>query len=104
MAQMVRQQEQAEIRYASNTNSNRDSRVTIKDFLAMSPRVFSSSAKLLDADDWLAEMNEALSVAGVAQEDRVPFATFLLRGESAVWWKTRQALLAPGIVVSWEHF
>jgi oligoribonuclease (3'-5' exoribonuclease) len=49
-------------------------------------------------------MKNTLAVGNVAQEDRVPFVTYLLRGESTVWWKTRQALLAPGVVVTWEQF
>ena len=67
-----------------------------KDFLNLNPRVFASSTEPLDADDWLREMNKTLVTSRVAPEDRVPYVTFLLRGESASWWENRQAMRPSG--------
>ena len=78
MAQLLTQMQrnQAQQNVANN-------RVTILEFLELKPRTFDGSGEPLDADDWLCEMSRTITVAHVADEDRVPFVTFLLRGCSA---------------------
>ena len=102
MTQLARNQEQNEQRFANN--NNRNGKATLRDFLQLNPKTFASSSQPLDADDWLDEMNRTISAGNVAPEDRVTFVTFLLKGESAAWWKTRQALRAAVPPVTWEEF
>ena len=59
--------------------SNGNVRVSIREFLELNPHTFDASSEPMDADDWLREMNRALTVAHVADEDRVPYVTYLLR-------------------------
>ena len=105
MTQLARNQELNEQRFANNNNNNnRNGRTTLRDFLQLNPRTFASSSQPLDADDWLGEMNRTIKAANVSPEDRVTFVTFLLKGESAAWWQTRQALRAADAPVTWEEF
>ena len=105
MTQLARNQEQNEQRFANNNNdNNRNGRTTLRDFLQLNPRTFASSSQPLDADNWLGEMNRTIIVANVSPEDRVTFVTFLLKGQSAAWWQTRQALRAADAPVTWEEF
>ena len=83
-----------------NNRNEGNRRVSLRDFLNLNPRVFTSSAEPLDADDWLHAMNRTLVTARVAPEDRVPYVTFLLRGESTSWWENRQAMRAPGEAIT----
>ncbi len=87
-----------------NGNFGGNGRVTIRDFLQLNPPSFQPTAEPLDADDWLREVNRNLNVAGVANEDRVQFATHLLRGESAAWWENFQELHPPNLQFTWEEF
>jgi hypothetical protein len=50
-------------------------RVTIQEFLQLNPPKFEASTEPLDAVDWLHEMNKTITVAHVADEDRVPYVT-----------------------------
>ena len=59
--------------------SNVNARVSIREFLELKPRTFDASSEPMDADDWLREMNRTLTVAHVADEDRVPYVTYLLQ-------------------------
>ena len=73
-----------------------NARVTIQEFLQLNPRTFDVTAEPIDADDWLCEMNKTISVTLVANEDRVPYVTYLLRGVSAAWWDNYLMMTAPG--------
>ncbi|XP_071685425.1 uncharacterized protein [Lolium perenne] len=80
-------------------------RVMIRDFLQLNPRSFDSTPEPLDADDWVRDVNRMLNTAGVAPEDKVRFATHLLKGGSAAWWENfleMRPANAPD--VTWEEF
>ena len=107
LTQVVAQMAQTQANQMMHNNNHRNEgngRVTLKDFLGLNPRIFASPIEPLDADDWLREMERTLLTARVAPDDYVPFATFLLRGESASWWENRQAMRAPGATITWPEF
>nr|XP_051207141.1 uncharacterized protein LOC127322763 [Lolium perenne] len=81
-----------------------NARVTIQEFLQLNPRTFDVTAEPIDADDWLREMNKTISVAHVADEDRVPYVTYLLRGVSAAWWDNHLLMKAPDADITWDEF
>ena len=99
MTQVLTQMQQNQ-----DLGSNGNARVSIREFLELKPRTFDTSSEPLDADDWLREMNRTLTVAHVADEDRVPYVTYLLRGQSMSWWENFQAMRAPGMPITWERF
>ena len=78
--------------------------VSIIQFIQLNPCTFDVPSEPLDADDWLREMNNTLVVSHVSDEDRVPYVTYLLRGESMSWWENFQELRAPGVVTTWDEF
>ena len=84
--------------------SNGNVRVSIREFLELKPRTFDASSEPMDAYNWLREMNRTLTVAHVADEDRVPYVTYLLRGQSMSWWENFQETRAPGVEITWEDF
>jgi hypothetical protein len=81
-----------------------NARVTIQEFLQLNPRTFDVTAEPIDADDWLREMNKTISVTHVANEDRVPYVTYLLRGVSAAWWDNYLLMKAPDAITTWDEF
>ena len=81
MTQVVAQM--AAYQATQNNQGNRNegnARVSIKDFLSLGPRTFSSPKEPLDADDWLREMNRTLDITHAAEQDKVPYVSYLLRG------------------------
>ena len=79
--------------------------MTIHDFLQLNPRSFDSTPEPLDADDWVRDVNRMLNTAGVAPEDKVRFATHLLKGGSAAWWENFLEMRpANAPEVTWEEF
>ena len=60
-----------------NNRNEGNGRVSLRDFLNLNPRVFTSPTEPLDTDDWLREMNKTLVTSHMAPEDRVPYVTFL---------------------------
>ena len=103
MRQVLSQMTQVLGHIQQNQNQG-NCRVTIVEFLQLNPRTFDVPSEPLDADDWLHEMNNALPVSHVSDEDRVPFVSYLLRGKSMSWWENFQQLRVPGVVITWDEF
>ena len=91
MTQVVAQMAQIQANQHNNQNAPR---VSIKEFLSMGPRAFVATREPLDADDWIREMARALDIAHVAEEDKVKYATYLLKGQAATWWENYQTMRA----------
>ena len=49
-------------------------------------------------------MNRTITVARVADEDRVPYVTYLLGGVSMSWWENFQSTRDPDVEITWEDF
>ena len=49
-------------------------------------------------------MNRTIAMARVADEDRVPYVTYLLGGVSMSWWENFQATRDPDVEITWEDF
>src|SRR3954465_11960097 len=73
-------------RIEQNTSHQRDSVVTIQDFILLNPPVFRCSSEPLDANDWLRSLERKLETSHVAPGDRVLFATYFLKGAALQWW------------------
>lgn len=107
MTQLLGQMQQSQQQFEQgrqNGNAGGNARVTIRDFLQLNPRSFDSTAEPLEADDWLREVNRILTIAKVAHEDKLQFATHLLRGESASWWENFLEMRAPDSPITWQEF
>ena len=103
MTQLLGQMQQTQHNFDQGRQGN--GRVTIRDFLQLNPRSFDSTPEPLDADDWVRDVNRMLNTAGVAPEDKVRFATHLLKGGSAAWWENFLEMRpANAPEVTWEEF
>ena len=68
-----------------NTAQRQNNQVGMRDFIRLTPPVFSYSAEPLDADYWLRAIERKLEAAHVAQVDWVTFAAYHLEGAAASW-------------------
>ena len=78
--------------------------MSIREFLELKLHTFDVPSEPMDADDWLREMDRALTVAHVDVEDRVPYVTYLLSGQAMSWWENFQATRESGVEITWEEF
>src|SRR3954463_4133125 len=83
---------------------NRNSPITLQEFVRLNPSIFRSSANPMDADDWLREISVQMESAAVAPDCFVTFATYHLRGPAAQWWESHKLALPDGTVTTWQDF
>jgi hypothetical protein len=79
-------------RIEQNTARRQDDRVGMRDFIRLTPPVFSYSTEPLDADYWLRTIERKLQAAHVAQADWVTFAAYHLEGAAGSWWENFLAM------------
>jgi hypothetical protein len=102
MTQLLGQMQQTQHNFDQGHQEN--GRVMIRDFLQLNPQSFDSMPQPLDADDWVRDVNHMLTTAGVAQGDKVRFATHLLKGGSAAWWENFLEMRPPNADLTLEEF
>ena len=56
-----------------------------------------------EAEEWLNELEGILETLKIEEEDKVPFAEFLLQGEAREWWKIEKANF-KGTTLTWKDF
>jgi hypothetical protein len=91
-------------RIEQNTARRQDDRVGMRDFLRLTPPVFSYSTEPLDADYWLRTIERKLQATHVAQADWVTFAAYHLEGAAGSWWENFLAMQTAEHVVTWQEF
>ena len=74
-----------------------------KDFKAVGPPEFRGTADPIEAQTWVKEIEKAFVIARVAEEQKIIFATYLMKGEANYWWEANQNKVGTGIV-TWEAF
>ena len=95
LAQMAQQQ--------ANQNTQANQRVSIKDFLSLGPKPFVSTREPPDTDDWIRDITRDLEIAHMADEDKVNYVTYLLKGQSASWWENFKEMRG-GAHTTWDLF
>ena len=91
-------------RIERNTAQHQGNQGGIRDFIRLTPPVFSYSTEPLDADYWLRTMERKLQVGHVAQADWVTFTAYHLEGAAGSWWENFLAMQAAEHVVTWQEF
>jgi hypothetical protein len=91
-------------RIEQNTARHQDDRVGMRDFIRLTPLVFSYSTEPLDADYWLRTIERKLQVAPVTQADWVTFAAYHLEGAAGSWWENFLAMQTAEHIVTWQEF
>jgi hypothetical protein len=70
-----------------------DMNMSVSDFLATHPPVFSRARDLLDADDWLRTTESKFKVLQCTEYQKTLYTAQQLRGPARVWWASYLASL-----------
>ncbi|KAM0849221.1 hypothetical protein ACQ4PT_053871 [Festuca glaucescens] len=76
----------------------------IRKFLRLNPPAFHGSAKPLEAEDWLTEIEKIFDAMRCPDEEKVSLATFMLQGGAFDWWGVHKNKYTEGFVVTWRLF
>ena len=87
-----------------NTAQHQDNQSGLKNFIRLTPPVFSYSPEPLDADYWLRAIERKLEAGHVPQADWVTFASYHLEGAAGSWYQNFLLMQAPDHVVTWQEF
>src|SRR5436190_3240003 len=74
------------------------------DFAGTHPPIFSKAEDPLGADSWLRLMESKFELLTSTEEQKTLFAAHQLRGPTASWWETFQAMQPAGHRVPWTEF
>ncbi|XP_057969459.1 uncharacterized protein LOC131158612 [Malania oleifera] len=80
---------------------------SIDQFTQPKPFVFMGSVDLVQAKNWIEEIEKILDVLNCTKKKKVAFATFKLSGEAERWWKSVRMLEEHRsiiVAISWAHF
>ena len=78
--------------------------VTVKQFKEMGPPEFFGNPDPLKAEAWLKQVTKIFEVLRCTEDQKVPFATFMLRGEADHWWESVKRLHPAALEMSWVEF
>ncbi|KAK1607787.1 hypothetical protein QYE76_031460 [Lolium multiflorum] len=81
-----------------------NNRVTIRDFIRLTPPVFRHSPEPLAADYWIRTIERKLEAAHVAQADWMTFAAYHLEGAAGSWWEDFLVMQPVEHAVTWKEF
>ena len=72
-------------------------------FKKFAPSSFNEAKKPEEAEAWLGELERIFVTLKTDKEDMVPFAEFLLQGETSEWWKVEK-INCKDIKPTWKDF
>ncbi|GKV41955.1 hypothetical protein SLEP1_g49421 [Rubroshorea leprosula] len=76
------------------------SKCGLTDFVKLTKPFDGSSTDLVVAEDWIDDIEKAFKGKGVLEEQKVPFAAYMLKGDANNWWKIEERILTAPI--TWE--
>jgi len=99
-------QHQAKVAPVQNVGGNNGNPrlVTAKQFKELGPPEFLEKPEPLKAETWLKQITKIFDVLGCSEEQKVPFATFMLRDEADHWWESVKRTQPDALKMSWEKF
>ncbi|KAJ1402713.1 hypothetical protein SESBI_27806 [Sesbania bispinosa] len=69
------------------------------------PSIFEGGVGHASAANWLKRIEETMNSRGYPDEQRVSFASLILRGEAEIWWRgIRDRVMALDTPITWEAF
>ncbi|HEX7902506.1 MAG TPA: hypothetical protein VF487_01415 [Chitinophagaceae bacterium] len=78
--------------------------VTAKQFKELGPPEFKEKPDPIMAETWVKQITKIFDVLGCTEEQKVPFATFMFRGEADYWWESVKRTHPAALSMSWETF
>jgi len=85
-------------------NDNNARFVTAKQFKELGPPEFKGKPDPIMAETWVKQITKIFDVLGCTEEQKVPFATFMFRGEADYWWESVKRTQPDALNMSWETF
>ncbi|CAN6477769.1 unnamed protein product [Victoria cruziana] len=77
--------------------------VTHKEFMDLHPPKFNRKGTADEADEWLREIDIIFSTLNVPKNKKVPYETFMLKGDAQEWWTTQNKVKFNG-KATWSEF
>ncbi|MBG9689342.1 hypothetical protein ABD91_00070, partial [Lysinibacillus sphaericus] len=102
--QFMQQQVKAAPVHNVGGNTGNSQAVTAKQFKELGPPEFKGEPKPLVAETWIKQITKIFDVLGCSEEQKVPFAAFMLRGEADYWWESIKRTQPAALKMSWEKF
>ena len=78
--------------------------VTVKQFKELGPPEFHGKPDPLQAEAWVKQITKIFDVLRCTEDQKVPFATFMLRGEADHWWESIKRTHHMALEMSWAEF
>ena len=71
----------------------------------MGPPIFEGKPDPIFAERWIRQVEKTFEAIECRENQKVPFASFILEGKADTWWTSKRRMLeAGGNVVTWEQF
>ena len=71
---------------------------SFKAFQSLQPPEFKGTADPVEARAWLKEMEKSFEILQIADDHKMVFATYMLKGEENFWWESKKNLEGEGII------
>lgn len=76
-----------------------------RDFFRMNPPEFHGGLDPVKAHEWLTSIERTFQIVHCSEEDKVVFASHMLKGPAIRWWESASTLMTnQGVQRDWEHF
>ncbi|KAK0601774.1 hypothetical protein LWI29_027313 [Acer saccharum] len=84
---------------------NRTQLQVVKQFRRLHPSSFEGTTNLLDAEEWLLELEKMFTFINCTNEQKVACAVFMLKGDAGHWCEmTNRAHNVPNSPITWFRF
>nr|XP_009410153.1 PREDICTED: uncharacterized protein LOC103992242 [Musa acuminata subsp. malaccensis] len=78
---------------------------TLDHFKRLGPPIFEGKPDPIFAERWIRQVEKTFKAIECRENQKVPFASFILEGKADTWWTSKRRMLeAGGNVVTWEQF
>jgi hypothetical protein len=80
------------------------SRQGMREFQRLSPSAFLGAEEPIEAERWINEMQKIFAIIKCKDDEKVAFATFMLKAEAHDWWQVEQESHEEAKTYTWEEF
>ncbi|XP_050876973.1 uncharacterized protein LOC127080716 [Lathyrus oleraceus] len=76
-----------------------------QDFFRMNPPEFHGGLNPVKAHEWITNMERIFQIVHCSEENKVMFASHMMKGPVVKWWESASTLMTnQGVPRDWEHF
>ncbi|XP_050908122.1 uncharacterized protein LOC127121719 [Lathyrus oleraceus] len=78
---------------------------SFRDFFRMNPPEFHGGLNPVKAHEWITSMERIFQVVHCSEENKVVFASHMMKGPAVRWWESASTLMTnQGVPRDWENF